>query len=66
MQTMPKFDGSKRSVLYVAKVFEAFDGHEVGKVILISSINSEKSLSCQFVDQKYMIATVGLNSKPVT
>ena len=66
MQTIPKFDGCERSVLYVAKVYEAFEGHEVGKVISISSKNSEKSPSCRFVDEKYMIAIVGLKSKPVT
>ena len=62
---MPKFDGYERSVLYVAKVYEAFEGHDVGKVILISSRNSEMSSSCRFVDQKYVIAIVGLKSKPV-
>ena len=40
MQTMPKFDSCERSVLYVAKIYEEFEGHEVGKVILISSTNS--------------------------
>ena len=66
MQTMPKFDDCERSVVYVAKVYDAFTGHEVGKVILISSKNSELSPSCRFVDQNYMIAIVGLKSKPVT
>ena len=37
MQTMPKFDCCKRSLVYVAK---AFEGHENDKVILISSTNS--------------------------
>ena len=66
MQMMPKFDGCERSVLYVAKVYEAFEDQEVGKVILISSTNSGTSPSCRFVDQKYMIAIVGLKSKPMT
>ena len=63
---MLKFDGCERSVLHVAKVFEAFEGHEVGKVILISSTNSETSSSCRVLDQNYMIAIAGLKSKPVT
>ena len=50
----------------VAKVYKAFEGHKVGKVILISSKKSETSPSCRFVDQKYMIAINGLKSKPVT
>ena len=66
MQTMPKFDGCERSMLYVAKVYEAFEGHEVGKVILISSTNSETSPFYRFADQKYMVVIVGLKSKPVT
>ena len=66
MQTMPKFDGYERSVLYVVKVYKAFEGHETGKVILMSSANSETSPSCRFVNQEYMIAIVGLKSKSVT
>ena len=66
MQTIPKFVGCKRSAFYVVKVFEVFEGHEVGKVNLISSTNSEKSPSCRLVDKKYMIAIADLKSKPVT
>ena len=55
--------GQKNWIVY--EVYEAFEDHEVGKVILISSINSETSPSCRFVDQKYMIAIVGLKSKPM-
>ena len=63
---MPKFDGCERSVLYLAKVYEAFEGHEVGKNILMLPTNSETSPSCRLLDQKYMIVILGLKSKPVT
>ena len=53
---MPKFEGCERHALQVAKIYEVFDGHEVGKVILISSTNLVMSSSCRFVDQKYIIA----------
>ena len=59
---MSKFDSCERFVLYIAKVFE---GHEVSKVILISSTNLTFP-SCQFVNKKNMIALVDLKSKPVT
>ena len=52
-------------MLYIAKVFEVFEGHEVSKVILISSTNLTFP-SCQFVNKKNMIALVDLKSKPVT
>ena len=65
MQTMPIFGGCERSVLYLKKVYEAYEGHEVGKKILILSTNSETSPSCRLVDQKYMIVILGLKSKPV-
>ena len=32
-------DGCERSVFYFGKVYEEFEGHEVGKVILLSSTN---------------------------
>ena len=62
---MSKFDSCERFVLYIAKVFEVFEGHEVTKVILISSTNLTFP-SCQFVNKKNMIALVDLKSKPVT
>ena len=34
MQTMAKFDGCERSVLYVSKVYEAFEDHEVSPNII--------------------------------
>ena len=62
MQMMPKFNGCERSVLYFTKVFEAFEGYEVGKVILISSSNLETSPWLK----TYMLAIVVLKSKLVT
>ena len=58
METMPKCDIRGRYVLYVVKVFEAFEGHKIGRVILISSANSEMSPPSQFTDEKYLIAIV--------